>query len=62
MASGNLPPGPVHAAGTIITKSPVSDARLDLEAEADRFGVPLDVADVLLPRTAGCGDKWDHAE
>lgn len=20
------------------------------------------VAHVLLPRTAGCGDKWDHAE
>ena len=24
-------------------------ARLVLEAEADRFGAPLDVADVLLP-------------
>ena len=37
-------------------------ARLVLEAEADRFGAPLDVAYVLLPRTAGCGDKRDHAE
>ena len=37
-------------------------ARLVLEAEADRYGAPLDVADVLLPRTAGCGDRWDHAE
>jgi len=28
-------------------------ARLVLEAEADRFGVPLDVADVLLPPDRG---------
>ncbi len=37
-------------------------ARLVPEAEANRFSVSLDVADVLLPRTAGCGGKWDHAE